>query len=220
MGEGEEAGLDRAYGFCVTSVEVLPGARDTTRCEKRLRVRGFASDGQIKERFIIVTKRYNKFSQVQLEAQKAKEKAKYAEYTYTQVGEPTKNQDCAGYVMSKLWGGRQFFVEAPNFVNNVVKEFGEQISDTLTFGDVRPGDIVVYGGGGHVAFVVGTPTFFGKTFVQIETKDREESVMFTVLASSLSNDPLIQNYGTPSIWRINTSKVKVYEAEPSECPER
>jgi len=90
------------------------------------------------------------------------EKEFYDPARYTRIEKCTKKQNCAGLVVQSLWGNKypelkgQYTISSQDFCSNVVFEFGENIADSyLSLGAVEKNDIVVYGGGQHVAIVTG-----------------------------------------------------------------
>ena len=153
-----------------------------------------------------------------------KEKGKYDEFPYAPIGPPTRKQNCAGYVMAKLFGSTmvEANVEPDGFYRKIVKPYG---SERLTRFTARAGDVVVYKDAGgtvkHVAIVQSNP---GR--ITILTKDGDERLYratFPIVPLRATNDPLVSNHtgdgaGSVEFWRVDTSKVSIKRIR-SDCPD-
>jgi hypothetical protein len=153
-----------------------------------------------------------------------REKAKYDEFPYTSIGAPSRKQNCAGFVMEKLFGSKmvEANVEPDGFYRKVVVPYGSERISRLT---ARAGDVVVYRDAGgvvkHVAIVEsnsGGPT--------ILTKDGDEGLYradFPLVPLRASNDPLVVNHaergkGSVEFWRVDRSKVRI-KVVRTDCPD-
>jgi hypothetical protein len=148
------------------------------------------------------------------------EERKYLGAGYKPVKPATLKQDCAGYVVQQLWGVDPVWVTSQNLWSNVIRVFGEKISGPVTWGDAKPKDIVVYGDAGHVAVVVDVRKNLTGNEITIETKDGGERVYRAALKGGLvagATDPLIRNYGSPAIWRVDTARVRVRPLTDGDC---
>ena len=146
-----------------------------------------------------------------------KETRKYQGHPYTPIGPMTRKQNCAGYVMKRLFGSQMIEanVDPDAFYRKVVVKFGSQRDSRLT---ARAGDVVVYrtadGVVKHVAIVesaVGRLTILSK-----DGNERLYRATFPLPPLSYTEDPLINAHadgGTVEFWRVDTSKVKLSVGE-------
>jgi hypothetical protein len=134
----------------------LPAAPPDERknCKKSFSVGSIGQEAST----LIVTKRFYDWTPKELEGyadggryyrgQREEEQRKYARGDYRQIKEPTKTQDCAGYVMDQLWQTGPYWVTAPELCDKVITKFGQKVSSPFGWGSVQPNDIVVYGNNG------------------------------------------------------------------------
>jgi hypothetical protein len=152
----------------------------------------------------------------------AKETAKYKGHPYTPIGPMTREQNCAGYVLKRLFGAQmvEANVEPDGFYRKVVVKFGSERASRFT---AEAGDVVVYrtadGTVKHVAIVESRTL----ARIRILTKDGNERLYratFPVTPLSLTEDPLVNAHaegGTVEFWHVDTSKVKLSVAT-TDCP--
>jgi hypothetical protein len=144
-----------------------------------------------------------------------REKAKYAGWGYTPIGEVTRKLNCAGLVMLKLFGGQMVDanVEPDHFVRSIVEPFGSKRFSRVT---ARAGDVVVWRNGGvvrHVAFVEA-----GGVRPTILTKDQNERLYRMKLAiDPRGEEPLAQAHGSIEFWKVDRSKVKITVVDGEDC---
>jgi hypothetical protein len=197
---GGSGGGQPAKRICTTTYAVVPGGEEIAANVKLVELNA-------REKQIVL----------------GKEEAKYDGFTYTPLGPVTRKQNCAGYVMARLFGSTmvEANVEPDGFYRKVVVPFGSKRISRLT---ARAGDVVVYRDAGgtvkHVALVEsnrGGPT--------ILTKDGDERLYradFPLSPLRLANDPLVVNHaergkGSVEFWRVDRSKVAVKQVS-TDCP--
>lgn len=141
-----------------------------------------------------------------------KETRKYEGHPYTPIGPMTRKQNCAGYVVERLFGSQmvEANVEPDAFYRKVVVKFGSQRDSRLS---ARAGDVVVYRTGNgvvkHVAIV--ESNLDRLTILSKDGNERLYRAKFPLPGLS-SFDPLVQAHaddGTVEFWHVDTSKVKL-----------
>jgi hypothetical protein len=156
-------------------------------------------------------------------AQRGDEDAKYDEFPYRRIGEPSRKQNCAGFVMKRLFGSKmvEANVDPDAFYRKIVRRYGSKRLGKLT---ARKGDVVVYrlenGRVQHVA-VVESGSVTGPTIL---TKDGDESLFradFPLAPLRATNDPLVTNHaargrGSVEFWQVDTSRVSIRQVS-SDC---
>lgn len=198
--------------------------QERKNCKKSFMLKGVDINGRKREVILTTTKRFYDFTQQELGLQNIDDKKRYDGYPYTKIGEPSQQQDCAGYVFEKLFHKGKYWVTGEVFYKLIVKNFGKKINNEFTWGDVKVGDVVIYINdldvGNHIAIVKEVITTGSvATTVKIETKDGTQGVFLHTLPNltSLSNDPLITIMGKPSIFRIDASAIEVTPFSKGEC---
>jgi hypothetical protein len=143
---------------------------------------------------------------------------KYKGHSYTPIGPATQKQNCAGFVMQRLFGSTMVDanVDPDSFFHKVVKRYGSKRIGRLT---AEAGDVVVYRDANglvkHVAIVES-----GKGRIRILTKDGAERLYRATLPLVLSSDPLVQAHaegGTVEFWSVDRSTVSIKKLR-SDCP--
>ena len=198
--------------------------KEKRNCNKSFILKGRGIDGSMKEVILTVTKRFYDFSAEGLRKQNSDDKSRFAGYDYTKIGEPSQKQDCAGYVFDKLWHTGKYWITGPTFYEMIIKNFGTKISNGLTWGNVQEGDVVIYidelGRANHITIVKSVSTAFEVTTgVTIETKDGKEGVFKHTLPNltSISNDPLVRSWGTPTIFRVDAHRIILTPSGSGDC---
>ena len=175
-----------------------------------------------------VEKKYRPLSQTQKDLIQSKHK----EYTdaggYTKIGDESNRMDCGGYTMNKLFNTGVTWTTGPGFYTHFIKYFLETphlknsgIVEEISGIRAGTGDVAVYGGNRHIAYVKGRGY---KGNVILETKDGEQKayehyVPYTRYYKDV--DPLMKTYGgAPKYYRIDTTRLKVAPLnEDCECDE-
>jgi hypothetical protein len=146
---------------------------------------------------------------------------KYKGHPYTPIGAATQKQNCAGFVMQRLFGSKMVDanVDPDSFFHKVVKRYGTQRVSRFT---AEAGDVVVYrDANGLVKHVAIVESNRGR--VRILTKDGAERLYratFPITPLSLTKDPLVQAHadgGTVEFWSVDRSKVGIKQVR-SDCP--
>lgn len=202
---------------------------ENKNCKWTYKITGERGDGQgpwAKE--MTITERCYDFDAAGRGKQQASDKTDYAGYDYREFGQPSQRQDCAGYTFEKLFGKGPYWIDAANFDEGVIFWFGKEIFrpglHQATWGDVRPGDVVVYRQGGnakHIAWVRNVETTAGiVTKIWIDTKDDKQGVLIHPIGFfERQNDPLTIRMGDIYIYRVDTSKVRAeLVSKTCECP--
>ena len=161
----------------------------------------------------------------QIAGVRQKEALKYEGFDYAAIGPATRRQNCAGYVMRKLFGSRmvQANIEPDYFFRKIVVPYGEKRFSRLT---ARAGDVVVYrdaaGVVKHVAIVESNVAR-----LKILTKDGDERLYratFPLGPLRLTNDPLVKAHtgngtGTVEFWQLDRSRVSIQAVSAGRCDE-
>jgi hypothetical protein len=146
------------------------------------------------------------------------EENRYEGFPYTPLTGPSRRQNCAGFVLQKLFGPKMVDanVDPEKFYDRVVVPFG---SERVARATSRPGDVVVYKGEdgtvNHVAIVESKPSAFAPP--TILTKDGDERLYrarFPGTPLRATNDPLVTQHagrgkGSVEFWRVDKSKVDI-----------
>ncbi len=199
-----------------------------SRCDKVFRISGPRADGNgTWTSEVTLQIACNDFKQEDIPKQLSSEDKNYDGYNYKRIAPPTWTSNCAGRVFEKLFNKGPMTWNATEFEDKLLVWFGEKIynpRENLTWGDVRPGDVVIYRKEGkpkHVAYVDDVIKNLGMvTDVIIESKADEESVFLHPIGLTENMfDPLKHNYGDIYIYRINTEKLRIEDISPKcECP--
>lgn len=205
---------------------VISWSQDQRTCIKSFRITGTNNYGSSEEVIIKTTRRFYDFSPAALQKQNNDDRDLYKGYDYIKIGEPSQQQDCAGYVFDKLWGVGRVVVGGSEFQRTVLNKFAKKISDQR-WGSVKAGDIVAYvssdGIANHITIVREVVKTLGfTTSVKIETKDGNQGLFLhdlSRLPASWSNDPLVRNWGTPTFYRVDPANIRVTELNNGPCDE-
>lgn len=154
----------------------------------------------------------------------SKEKDKYAGFDYSPIGPVTRKQNCAGYVMQKLFGRKmvQANVEPDGFFRKIVVPYGSKRFGRST---ARAGDVVVYRDEAGIVKHVAIVASGGVTGTTILTKDGNERLYraaFPLGPLRLSTDPLVQAHagqgkGSVEFWKLDRKRVSIRAVSPAAC---
>ena len=152
-----------------------------------------------------------------------KERGKYEGYDYKPIGPVTRKQNCAGYVMKRLFGSKmvQANVEPDGFFRKILVPYGTKRLGRLT---ARAGDVAVYRDSAGVVKHVAMVESNGLR-MKILTKDGVERLYrgtFPLGPLRLTQDPLVhahaeQGKGSVEFWKLDRSRVSIQAVSSGPC---
>jgi hypothetical protein len=217
------AGLASVLSLTSAFLGAPPANRE---CRVTFEVTGNRADGNgtWTSRLTVVERCYD-FSPAQLPARLRDDNAKYGKYDYVKIGEPTKKQDCAGYVLQKLTNSpNRYWVTAGELYNALTPWFATRVTsmvEPFAWGSVQEGDLVFYQVGStvhHVAIVTKVESTLAVVrSVTVATKDNEEAVYEHTLSlnemTPQTTDPLVNAHGPIRIYHLDKANLRWAEVE-------
>jgi hypothetical protein len=190
------------------------------RCPVTLKISGERADGNgTWESEFIAYKYCTDFTQEE-KAKQDEDWAKHYGKKYTLVGSATKAIDCAGTTFQFLFAKGPYFMTAGVFTDAVITWFGKRIFGTpVSWGDVQPGDVLVYGDK-HITYIESVNTTLGVvTSVVIRTKNGFEPVFLHEIGLLESvEDPLRRGFSREvQVYHVDITKINVEVISDCNC---